>query len=171
MIVRPLAPADAEDFRALRLRGLRENPEAFGSTYDEEADRPLQPTADLLAGATGSFVCGAFGDDGVLAGIGGVHRERKRKTRHRAGIWGMYVVPGARGRGVGRALLRALVEHAREMGGVHRLELGVTTTNTAARGLYHAFGFVSYGVQPDSHRAGGQSWDTELMTMALDGGR
>lgn len=168
MTVRQLVPADAEAFRALRLRGLRESPEAFGSTYEEEADRPLQVTADGLAGATGSFVCGAFDDDGVLLGIGGVHREGKRKARHRAGIWGMYVVPEARGRGLGRALLQALVEHARTMEGLGRLELGVTTTNTAARGLYHAFGFTTYGVQPDSHRADGQSWDTELMTMPLE---
>jgi RimJ/RimL family protein N-acetyltransferase len=166
--VRPLAPADAEAFRALRLRGLREQPEAFGSTYEEEVDRPLQVTADGLPGATGSAVYGAFDDDGALAGIGGMHRESKRKARHRAGIFGMYVVPEARGRGLGRALLQALVDHARTLEGLHRLELGVTTTNTAARGLYVAFGFVPYGVQPDSHRAGGQSWDTELMTMALD---
>lgn len=167
MTVRPLAPADAEAFRALRLRGLREAPEAFGSTFEEEVGRPLQVTADGLAGATGSSVLGAFDEDGALVGIGGVHREGRRKARHRAGIWGMYVAPEARGRGLGRALLQALVEHARGMEGVHRLELGVTTTNTAARALYLAFGFVPYGVQPDAYRSGGQSWDTQLMTLAL----
>ncbi|HST59189.1 MAG TPA: GNAT family N-acetyltransferase [Longimicrobium sp.] len=169
MTVRRLAPADAEAFRALRLRGLRESPEAFGSTYEEEVDRPLQATVDVLAGATGSAVFGALDDDGTLLGIGGVHRESKRKAMHRAGIWGMYVVPEARGRGLGRALLAALVDHARGLEGLHRLELGVTTTNTAARGLYVAFGFIPYGVQPDAYRSDGRSWDTELMTMALDG--
>ncbi|HYW10592.1 MAG TPA: GNAT family N-acetyltransferase [Longimicrobium sp.] len=168
MTVRQLAPADAQAYRALRLRGLREQPGAFGSTYEEEVDRPLQVTVDGLEGRTGSAVFGALDDEGMLVGIGGVHRESKRKARHRAGIWGMYVVPEARGRGMGRALLGALVDHARTLEGLHRLELGVTTTNTAARGLYVAFGFVPYGVQPDSYRAGGQSWDTELMTMALE---
>ncbi len=168
MTVRQLAPADAQSFRALRLRGLRESPEAFGSTYEEEVDRPLQMTVDGLAGATGSAVFGALDDDGALVGIGGVHRESKRKAQHRAGIFGMYVVPEARGRGLGRALLQALVDHAHTLEGLHRLELGVTTTNTAARGLYAAFGFVPYGVQPDAYRSGGRSWDTELMTMALE---
>lgn len=132
-------------------------------------DRPLQVTVDGLEGRTGSGIFGALDDDGALLGIGGVHRESKRKARHRAGIFGMHVVPEGRGRGLGRALLHALVEHARTLEGLHRLELGVTTTNAAARGLYAAFGFVPYGVQPDSSRAGGHSWDTELMTLALDG--
>ncbi len=167
MTVRRLAAADAEAVRALRLRGLRESPGAFGSTYEEEADRPLQVIVDGLEGRTGSAVFGAFDEDGTLLGIGGVHRESKRKARHRAGIFGMYVVPEARGRGLGRALLGALVEHARGMEGVDRLELGVEATNAAARGLYHAFGFVTYGVQPDAYRADGRSWDAELMTMAL----
>lgn len=167
MTVRRLAAADADAFRALRLRGLRESPEAFGSSYEEEADRPLQATVDVLEGRTGSAVFGVLDDDLALLGIGGVHRESKYKTRHRAGIFGMYVVPEARGRGLGRALLHALVDHARTLEGLHRLELGVTTTNTAARGLYAACGFAPYGVHPDSHRADGQSWDTELMTMAL----
>jgi ribosomal protein S18 acetylase RimI-like enzyme len=165
--VRRLTPADLDAFQALRLRGLRESPAAFGSTYEEEVDRPLERVAQRLSGGGDSAVYGAFDGGGALLGMGGVHREGKLKSRHRAGIWGMYVVPEARGRGLGRALLQALVDHARGMDGVERVELGVEATNTAARALYHAFGFVTYGVQPDAYRADGQSWDAELMTMAL----
>lgn len=171
MTVRRLTPDDLEAFQALRLRGLRESPSAFGSTYEEEVDRPLEMVAARLKESDDSAVVGAFGGDGALLGMGGVHREGKRKARHRAGIWGMYVVPEARGQGVGRALLQALVEHARGMGGVERLELGVESGNTAARTLYHASGFTTYGVQPDAYRADGQSWDAELMTMALERAR
>lgn len=168
MIVRRLGAGDADAFQGLRLRGLRESPEAFGSSYEEEAGRPLDAVAERLAGAAGSVVFGAFGQDGDLLGIGGLHRQTQRKAHHRAGIWGMYVVPEARGRGVGRAVLRALVDHARTLDGVHRLELGVETTNTPARALYLAAGFTPYGVQPDAYRADGRSYDSELMTLALE---
>lgn len=168
MTVRRLTSADLDAFQVLRLRGLRESPEAFGSTYEEEVDRPLETVAARLGGDEDSAVFGAFGDDGALVGMGGVHREGKRKARHRAGIWGMYVVPEARGRGLGRAILQALVDHARTLEGVGRLELGVEATNAAARALYQSFGFTTYGVQPDAYRAEGRSWDTELMTMALE---
>ena len=38
--IRPLAEADADDFVRLRLRALKEHPEAFGSSYEEERIRP-----------------------------------------------------------------------------------------------------------------------------------
>lgn len=169
MTVRRLTPADLDAFQALRLRGLRESPEAFGSTYEEEVDRPRERVAARLDGAEDSVVLGAFDGGGALLGMGGLHREGRPKTRHRAGIWGMYVVPEARGRGLGHALLAALVEHARTLDGVERLELGVEAANTSARALYHAFGFATYGVHPDAYRADGRSFDAELMTMALTG--
>jgi ribosomal protein S18 acetylase RimI-like enzyme len=164
-VIRPLGADDAAAFHALRLRGLRESPEAFGSSYEEEVDRQLEVVAGRLTGDT--VVYGAW-DGEVLAGIGGLYRERNRKARHRATVWGMYVAPEARGRGLGRALLHALVAHARTLDGVDRLELGVTTTNTAARALYLAFGFTSYGIQPDAYRDDRGSWDAELMTLELN---
>ncbi|HEX6911540.1 MAG TPA: GNAT family N-acetyltransferase [Longimicrobium sp.] len=167
MILRMLTADDAAAYQALRLRGLRESPSAFGSSYEEEVDRPLEVVAQRLSGAPEAAVVGAFGEDGALAGIGAVRREPQRKARHRAGIFGMYVAPEARGRGVGRALLRALVDHARSLDGVDRLELGVESTNAAARALYLAVGFTTYGVQPDAYRDGERAWDAELMTMAL----
>jgi ribosomal protein S18 acetylase RimI-like enzyme len=168
--IRILGAEDAAAYQALRLRGLREAPEAFGSSYEEEVDRPLEMIAQRLAGrgAIESVAFGAFDEGGALVGVGGFYRESHRKARHRATVVGMYVAPEARGRGMGRALLEAVVAHARSIEGVHRLDLGVTTTNTAARELYRAFGFVSYGIQPDAYRADGQSYDTELMTLALE---
>ncbi|HEX6037947.1 GNAT family N-acetyltransferase, partial [Longimicrobium sp.] len=166
--LRMLEAGDAAAFQALRLRGLRESPSAFGSTYEEEADRPLDDVAAHLAlRAEGDdVVFGAFDGD-VLVGVAGMRRPRNRKGRHRGGVWGMYVAPEARGRGVGGALLRAIVDHARTVEGLDRLELGVETTNAAARALYLAFGFVPYGVQPDAYRDDGVSWDSELMSMRI----
>lgn len=169
MTLRCLSGGDAAALQALRLRALRESPEAFGSSYAEEVDRPLDVVVERLGwdgpGKGASF--GAFGEDGRLLGMGTLRREPQLRARHRAGIYGMYVAPEARGQGQGRALLQAMLDHARGMEGVARLELGVTTTNTAARALYLSFGFVPYGVQPDAYRSGGRSWDTELMTMEI----
>jgi RimJ/RimL family protein N-acetyltransferase len=168
-VIRPLAADDAVAFQALRLRGLRESPAAFGSTYEEEADRSLDYVAQRLTAnaANGDVVLGAW-EEGALVGVAGLYRAGNRKGRHRGTVWGMYVAPEARGRGVGRALLEAIVAHARTVEGLHRLELGVETTNAAARALYLAFGFTPYGVQPDAYRLDGTSWDSELMTLDLD---
>jgi RimJ/RimL family protein N-acetyltransferase len=169
--IRPLGPADAAAFRALRLRGLRESPDAFGGSYEEEAAQPVESTAAMLENAApGDVVLGAWDEDALL-GVVALRREPRHRARHRAGIRAMYVAPEARGRGVGRALLDAVVAHARAVEGIHRLELGVTVTNEAARALYLRAGFIPYGVQPDAYRQDGRSLDSELMTMPLDASR
>jgi ribosomal protein S18 acetylase RimI-like enzyme len=52
----------------------------------------------------------------------------------------MYVREGARGTGLGRALLQAACEHARRRG-CRRIELDVNEDNTPAIGLYQSVGF------------------------------
>jgi putative acetyltransferase len=53
----------------------------------------------------------------------------------------MYVDDAWRGKGVGRALLEALIAHARALG-YDRLRLGTLAEMTAARALYASLGFV-----------------------------
>jgi ribosomal protein S18 acetylase RimI-like enzyme len=61
-------------------------------------------------------------------------------------IHDLAVVPGRRGKGVGRALLTAAEAHAGELG-CCKLTLEVQDDNTPARQLYERFGFrnVVYG--------------------------
>ena len=54
----------------------------------------------------------------------------------------LYVVPERRGHGLGRALLEAAMEHARERGAA-RIELNTSETDVAARGLYESSGFTN----------------------------
>ncbi len=63
---------------------------------------------------------------------------------HWLGIWGFAVVPAARGRGIGSALLYAAEAHARRRG-ARKLSLRVFGTNTTARRMYERHGFVVEG--------------------------
>ena len=47
--IRLLTPLDASAYRALRLRGLREHPEAFTSSYEEDAQQPPDAAATRVA--------------------------------------------------------------------------------------------------------------------------
>jgi ribosomal protein S18 acetylase RimI-like enzyme len=60
----------------------------------------------------------------------------------------LYVVPELRGRGLGRALLEAGMEHARERGAT-RIDLGTSETDVAARALYERAGFTNREGGPD----------------------
>lgn len=169
MEIRPLGPADAEAFQALRLRGLQEAPEAFGSTYEEEVD--LSPgfvaeRLDASRAASERVVLGAY-LDGALVGLAGCMRETKRRLRHKASVWGMYVVPEARGRGIGRALLERALAEARGWPGVERVTLSVVERAVAARALYRAMGFRPYGLEPDALRDGAARDAVEYLTLEL----
>lgn len=82
-------------------------------------------------------------------------------------IQGLAVADRMRGRGVGRALLRAARARAREQGAV-RLTLRVLGHNTPARALYEAEGFVVEGVLPGEFLLDGGYVDDVLMGRSLD---
>jgi ribosomal protein S18 acetylase RimI-like enzyme len=165
--IRALGPADAAAYRALRLRGLREHPEAFGSSYEESRDRPLEEVLARFARPE-SVLLGAE-EDGRLIGTVSCQRETYQKARHRATITGMYVAAEAQGRGVGGALLDAAIGHARGWAGLEQVHLTVVTANAAAGRLYRGRGFVVYGLELRALKIGDRYVDEELMVLDLRG--
>ncbi|WEO97866.1 GNAT family N-acetyltransferase [Streptomyces sp. FXJ1.172] len=81
-------------------------------------------------------------------------------------IQGLAVADEARGRGVGRALVRAAVEEARGRG-ARRLSLRVLGHNAPARALYESEGFAVEGVQPEEFLLDGAYVDDVLMGRKL----
>ena len=60
----------------------------------------------------------------------------------------LYVAPALRGKGIGRALLEAAMDAARERGAVH-IDLTTSVEDTAAIGLYESSGFTNNEGGPD----------------------
>ena len=165
MNVRQLTPADAPIYREFRLRGLREHPDAFTSSFEEEAARSLEVTEQRLAAGGDTCILGAFEGD-ALAGAVGLTRETRRKAAHRGTVVAMYVQPEFARRGVGRTLVDAIIAHARTFG-LEQLVLTVTATNVHARRLYASAGFASFGVEPRAINVDGVYYDKEHMTLRL----
>lgn len=163
--IRTLSPDDAPALRELRLRALREHPDAFATSFEEERERSLEDAARRLVPGPEQVTLGAFEGD-RLVGIAALVRPGRAKQRHRATLAGMYVTPDARERGLGRALLGRALDAAREWG-VSDVALAVTVGNHAARRLYAAAGFVAYGVEPRALRVDGRFHDVELMNLRL----
>lgn len=169
MEIRELTEADADVYWPLRLRALREEPQAFGSSYEEAKERPLAVVREGLRAAreAGNFTLGAFEGDHLL-GIVAFARATGRKNRHLGSIYQMYVAPEVRGEGYGRALMEALIVRARALNGLEQLTLAVVDGNASARALYAALGFEVYGRQPKALKLDeGQYRDEELMVLWL----
>lgn len=169
--MRPLVQADAPAYRALRLRGLAEHPDAFRSDAEEEAAKPLAwierrigPRSD----APHDVVLGAFTADGKLVGVVGMDVDSRRKMRHRAHVFGMYVPAEMKGAGVGRALLDALIARARAVDGLEELTLTVTARNAPAQSLFERAGFVAWGIERAAIKVDGVAYDKVHMTMRLE---
>jgi ribosomal protein S18 acetylase RimI-like enzyme len=165
MSVRILNTADAAAFRELRLRALNEHADAFTSSYEEEVRRPLAATEERL-GARDNTFWGAL-VDGQLQGMVGLTREPRAKNRHKGDVVAMYVAPESRRHGLAKALLRAVIDHARDVVGLEQLVLSVTRSNEAARELYRTAGFTTFGVEPHAIKVAGAYFDKERMILFL----
>jgi RimJ/RimL family protein N-acetyltransferase len=169
--IRQLTDTDALAYHELRLRGLREHPEAFTSSFEEESRKPLAWAQTRLAhspAAAYNFVLGAL-SDATLIGILGVSVEPRAKSKHKGNVFGMYVAPEYAGRGVGQRLLTTCIQRAREVPGLEQLQLTVTEGNVRAKTLYEKAGFRAFGLEQNALKIGGQYFDKCHMTLDLRG--
>jgi RimJ/RimL family protein N-acetyltransferase len=159
--IRRVLPHEAPLYRRIRLEGLRNSPEAFGSTFERENAQTDDWFAERLATAE---VLGAW-HNADLVGVVGLRTQEGTKEAHKGLLWGMYVQPAFRGTDVAGRLVDALLELAQ--GRVELVQLAVWDGNVAARRLYERFGFVAYGIEINALKQDGVYYDEVLMAKAL----
>jgi len=168
MDLRRLTPADAPDYRALMLATYADASAVFAATVAEREPLPIEWWAARLSDQPDpdTLVLGAFVDD-RLAGAVGLWFERRERTRHKATLFGLAVRPEARGRGIARTLVQALLDQARAAPGVRVVQLTVAEPNQAARRLYTSCGFEAFGTEPLGLRIDGRFVPLVHMTRAV----
>jgi ribosomal protein S18 acetylase RimI-like enzyme len=160
--LRRLDGSDAPTFRAIRLEALHSHPEAFGASWEDEHVQPESRFAERLESG---HVIGAISSDGTLVGTIGISRSYGQKTRHIGSIWGMYVRPTARGKGLARMLLAAAID---EVGtSLKSLRLSVEAKNDIAIRLYESMGFVQWALEAEALKVGDVFHDEILMRLEL----
>lgn len=166
--VRELEAADLAAYKALRDHALAHHEEAFTSDAAAEALRTAQSYASRLGHADDgdTFTLGAFRGDRLVGAIT-CERDPRVKVRHVGHIVGTMVSTAEQGRGVGRALLDALLARAAADPLLEQLTLTVTAGNRPAERLYEQAGFVRFGTLARAIRVGERYLDKHHMVLAL----
>ncbi|WP_071459183.1 GNAT family N-acetyltransferase [Bacillus massilinigeriensis] len=165
MRVLKLTEKYAHIYRQIRLDALKNNPEAFASSFEEEQALPEAAFAARL-GNESSFTFGAWiGEE--LAGVVTLSFEKKRKLSHRANIFAMYVTPKNRNKGIAKALMNEAIMTAKSMESIEQVILGVVAGNLSAKKLYESLGFKTYGYDRNALKIDGYYYDEVYMVLYL----
>jgi putative acetyltransferase len=157
LIIRRSRPADAAALAAL-FDGPRAQAGTLQMPYpsvEQWEKRLTDPPPDLV-----SLVAEV---DGELVGSASLQVLTARPRRRHAGTIGMAVRDDWQGRGVGTALMAALVDLADNWYNLRRLELEVFCDNAAGLALYRKFGFEVEGTLRDYAYRDGAYADTYVM--------
>src|SRR5580658_597223 len=140
VLVRETVKGDWRALRDIRLEALRDAPTAFGSTYEREVARGEADWRDRISrgGTFLAYIPEVSASE--PAGLIGGYQEDPVTVE----LVSMYVRPRARGRGLGDALVAAVIGWARYKNAAE-VHLWVTETNAPARALYDRCGFTLTG--------------------------
>ena len=173
IVVRPLSRGDVQ--AALRYantlaREKKTNPNlgilSLDKKVTEEDERKF--VNRIIAGRrTKDEISLAAFDGDRMVGHCHVSRRRQRDVRH-TGVYGISVIDGYRGVGIGSRLTEEVLGEA-SLSGVWLVELEVMRTNEAAIGLYGKVGFRKAGVIPNKILRRGRHIDIVAMYADLRG--
>lgn len=159
MKIRQLYNQDWKLWKEIRLEALKNSPENFASSFEEEEK---WPDADFHNGLSQGYILGAFIDD-LLVSCAGFYSINELKTKHRGVLWGMYTRPEHREKGIATKLIQVLIQHAKPC--VTQLHLTCVTSNDAAKAFYQKQGFQIYGIEPKALKINDTFYDEYLMVL------
>lgn len=166
-MIRPLNESDVEAFIKIRSDSLLFSPRSFGADPIPGIEMDAKTTReDLKAKNESNFILGYF-EEGKLMGMLGFIRHQRVKTKHRAFIWGVFVYPDHRGKGIGKALLEECLNRANQLEGLEKVSLSVTHVSAVAIGLYEHLGFQPYAREKDALMWKGEPLDEIFMEKRL----
>ena len=161
--IRPATVGDAAPICRIYNQGIEDRV----ATLETEERTPAERAAWLEARGPRHPVLVAEGD-GAVVGWASLNMFNARRAYEHVADLSLYVEREARGQGVGRQLLDAVVARARELG-YHKLVLAAFPWNEAGMRAYRRAGFREVGIYREQGRLDGRWVDTIVMEKILEG--
>lgn len=159
--IRDAEAADAEEICVIYNQGIEDRV----ATLETELRTPEERKHWLIARGPRHPVIVAAAD-GKVVGWGSLNSFNPRRVYDHVADFSVYVERSWRGKGVGRALLLALIEKARSLG-YHKLVLAAFPFNDQGMRLYERAGFRQVGVYQEQGRVDGRWVDIVIMEKLL----
>lgn len=144
LTIEKLPLAHWEEYKAIRLLALKTDQQAFGEPYSRPSEWLDEKWQERLKTAiekkTSSMLFARV--DGKLAGMIGWYRSEEDLLNHTANIWGVFVKPEHRGRGIAKSLMETILKELDAIEDIKMVILEVNSDQESAQKLYEKFGFV-----------------------------
>lgn len=159
--IRPAVAADSAAIAGIYNQGIEDRCATF-----ETAPRSTQDIERRISGDDYPLLV-AVSDRGDVLGWAGLSSYRPRECYAGIAEFSIYIDRSARGQGLGRLLLTALIDAARDRG-VWKLVSRVFVFNDASRGLCRACGFREVGVYEKHGRLDGRWLDVVIVERLIE---
>ncbi len=160
-----LNPEDWGKLKNIRLEALKEEGDAFGSSYTESATHSDEEWQRKLASPKNPtmVVC----DEGQAIGMAGAYQEKGANVKHITYVWGVYLRKSYRGKGLGQKLMEALLDEIAKNTGIEKINLNVNTSRLSAIKIYEKLGFKIIGTLHKEMKFKGKYIDEHVMEKFL----
>jgi ribosomal protein S18 acetylase RimI-like enzyme len=151
-----LSPDEWQKYREIRLLALKSDPNAFGSSYEEEINLTESEWRKRI------HAMWFAKSDGNIVGLIGLLQRENVASKHCGYIISLWVKKEFRGRGIAKSLIQKLKEISPNLG-IRKLSLQVSTTQTGAKKIYQDLGFQEAGTLKQNLLKDGVYLDEYLM--------
>lgn len=140
LTIKKLSEDDWREFSKIRLAALQSDPSVFGSNYEKESKFGETYWRARLSG-TDNAVFMLF-DSSNPIGITGISIDRADPDRKSAVLWGSWLAPEYRGRGLSKIMYRARLDWAANHPTVEKIIVSHRASNLASKRANQKHGFV-----------------------------
>jgi len=127
-------------FKQIRLESFATDPLAFSPKQVKEAAKYSEETWKEYMTKREAVVLTAKEGNNIVGLIGSY-----KESEEIAVIWGTYVNPSYRGRGIGKMLLQEIINNIEKDKSTQKIKLWVEENHHVAKSLYEQFGFTVVG--------------------------
>lgn len=166
MPIRPATPADAEAVAAIYDKAVLTGT----ATFELDPPGPAEIARRIAQVRDAGYPYLVMEEAGIVSGYAYANAFRPRIAYQYTVENSVYVAEAAQGRGVGRALMRALIAEAEARGFRQMVAVIGDSANAGSIALHRACGFTHVGVLPATGLKFGRWIDTVLMQRPLGSG-